>query len=487
MLVWILTDCAAGQPVTNAVMVEALTGGGQRTEPRWRRNYGSVKGRAVQLGDPEPLALAVVEGPADALALAWLRLPGLMIRAATSTAGFGWAAAGWGGPVVVIGDGGRAGRDAARLKQDWHEFEAQLKPAAEADPAAVFQARFEQALEILGEPPELESDTDRQAREKAALPKLRQAFFPPLLAPASDWADHPIPDPVLWRDAPDADQWPQPMLSVGEAAVLSGEGGLGKSYLTLALAGAAGSPDGAACGLRVRQGPVVLVSYEDAPGRIAHRLKTMTGESVPHHIHVWDDPHPLWQADPEEHGKSRPCGDWDRLWDQVREIDASLIVIDPASAALADVDVSQTGPVRQFLRALTREAGTTECGVLIVAHSTKAARNAQRRGEDPGAGVVAGSAAWFDGARGVLSLARGPWTEAGDDRLLKCVKSNYGRTGWGARLREDERDGRFAGLVCVQRYDRDALAQERGDQKAKRPAKGGMRAAAPSSAATLAE
>ena len=114
LLVWILTDCDAGQPVTNVVMVEALTGGGQRTEPRWRRNYGAVKGRAVQLGDPEPLALAVVEGPADALALARLRLPGLMIRAATSTAGFGWAAAGWGGPVVVIPDGGRAGRDAAR-------------------------------------------------------------------------------------------------------------------------------------------------------------------------------------------------------------------------------------------------------------------------------------------------------------------------------------------------------------------------------------
>ena len=57
---------------------------------------------------------------------------------------------------------------------------------------------------------------------------------------------------------------------------------------------------------------------------------------------------------------------------------ARLVVIDPVSAALADVSTSET-------------AGT---GVLLVAYDTKSARNAIVRGEDPGAGVVAGSAAW---------------------------------------------------------------------------------------------
>ena len=89
--------------------------------------------------------------------------------------------------------------------------------------------------------------------------------------------------------------------------------------------------------------------------------------------------------------------------------------------------------MRSFLRALTAEATAAGAGVLLVAHDTKAARNALARGEDPGAGVVAGSAAWFDGARGVLALARDP---VSDDRLLECVKANYGRTGWGARLIE---------------------------------------------------
>ena len=67
-------------------------------------------------------------------------------------------------------------------------------------------------------------------------------------------------------------------------------------------------------------------------------------------------------------------------------IGARLVIVDPASAALADADVSQASPVRKFLQALMHEARQAECGVLVVSHSTKAARNAMRRGNDPGAG-----------------------------------------------------------------------------------------------------
>ena len=87
------------------------------------------------------------------------------------------------------------------------------------------------------------------------------------------------------------------------------------------------------------------------------------------------------------------------------------------SAALADVSTTETGPVRAFLRALTAEAAPVGdwpgCGVLLIGHSTKAA------GDAPDAGVVAGSAAWHDGARGVLTM-----TElAGDERLIECAKA----------------------------------------------------------------
>ena len=59
-------------------------------------------------------------------------------------------------------------------------------------------------------------------------------------------------------------------------------------------------------------------------------------------------------------------------------------------------------------------------GVLLVAHSRKAARGADADPYDPG--QVAGVGAWADAARGVLTL-----TGRGDDRTLAISKANWGR------------------------------------------------------------
>ena len=102
------------------------------------------------------------------------------------------------------------------------------------------------------------------------------------------------------------------------------------------------------------------------------------------------------------------CDAWSRLWEEIKTARPSLVIVDPVSAALADADTSQTGPARTFLRLLSQEAATAGCGVLLVAHDTKSARNLAMAGQDPGAGAVAGSAAWYDGARGVLTLVPDP-------------------------------------------------------------------------------
>ena len=287
----------------------------------------------------------------------------------------------------------------------------------------------------------------------------------PVVRSAADFADAPQPAPVLWRDDPAAPDSTDvdAVLSGGEVAILASAGGLGKSTLVLELASAAvaaaelGAASRTACGLAVAAGPVVVVSFEDTPARIAHRLRWMNADDVPTAVHLVPDPTSLWVAGADR-GESHPGAQWDALWRAVRELGARLVVIDPVSAALADVSTTETGPVRSFLRALTAEAAPADgwpgCGVLLVAHDTKAARDAFRRGEDPGAGVVAGSAAWYDGARGVLSLMRDPATSS-NDRLLECVKANYGRTGWGARLRERHgAAGTFHGLDLAARLDR---------------------------------
>ena len=294
-----------------------------------------------------------------------------------------------------------------------------------------------------------------------------------LLRPAVDFAGMPQPAPVLWRDPgsydPHVPEHCDAVLSIGEVALLSAAGGLGKSTATLEIASAAaaaadlGLPFGAACGLRATPGPVVLVSYEDAPARIAARLRWAVDSDMSTGIVLWPDPEPLWSADPDARGASRHGPQWDALWREVRTAGACLVVIDPVSAALADVSTAETGPVRAFLRALTTEAAPDQdaqwdgCGVLLVAHDTKSARDAIRRGEDPGAGVVAGSAAWYDGARGVLTLSRDPRPDC-SDRLLECVKANYGRTGWGARLSERTGpSGTFHGFEQAGCLDRSGL------------------------------
>lgn len=306
-------------------------------------------------------------------------------------------------------------------------------------------AKLQQALGITKQHPDID-----------ASPQLQELFDGSILNPVSDWAKASEPSPVIWRDK--ETKWADPVLSVGEVALLTGAGGLGKSYLTLELAAAAtaqhdrkGNKEyGAACGLRVRRGSVVLVSYEDSPSRIAHRLKGITGGSFPENLYLWEDPWPLWVAITDRQSGTGPCSDWRRLWDKIQELQASLVIIDPASAALADVSTSETGPVRAFLRELALEAKNATTGVLIVAHSTKAARNAAKQGEDPGAGIVAGSAAWYDGARGILSLTHDPkGTDDPDQRLLTCIKANYGRTGWTARLTERLDQKRFCGLKLV--------------------------------------
>lgn len=100
--------------------------------------------------------------------------------------------------------------------------------------------------------------------------------------------------------------------------------------------------------------------------------------------------------------------------------------------------MSESAPVRAFLGRLRQEAEAGGFGVLVVAHNTKSARNEEAAGGNPGAGVVAGSAAWYDAARAVLSMRRDPANP--EARLVALVKANYAASGWGVRLEEVKAD-----------------------------------------------
>ena len=72
----------------DAVTLEAVTAAARRPAVRWRRTFGPARGRTFEAAAPAaPLAVALVEGEADALALARLRLPGVLVRGCGGTSG----------------------------------------------------------------------------------------------------------------------------------------------------------------------------------------------------------------------------------------------------------------------------------------------------------------------------------------------------------------------------------------------------------------
>ena len=340
-----------------------------------------------------------------------------------------------------------------------------IEACCEADDAAELcelVAEVKRTLAPSGYPAELAAiraagrvlEADPVEAERLLREKLRAPDSKP--RPIVEWSGEREPAPVLWRAEPDGDgSRPGVVLSVGEIAILSAPGGSGKSYITLAIARAAaragkgeaageahGAPFGEACGLGVRGGPVAIVSYEDSPVRMAVRLKRLGG--APDTIYCIPEPEPLFLGGADRrHGEARPGPAWGPLWEELGALDPppGLVVVDPLSSALADVSVSEAGPVRAFVRTLSREAARLKAGVLLVAHDTKAARNEARQGGEPGAGAVAGSAAWHDGARGVLYLLRRE-----NCRELTCIKANYGPSGWVVPLVERSHEGQFAGF-----------------------------------------
>ena len=317
-----------------------------------------------------------------------------------------------------------------------------------------------------------EADPDDKLREAgdakkmaAAIETARAAHDPASfvgLKPVSEFAGK-LPAPVLWMDARKGGGT---VLRVGDVALLSGAGGSGKSYVSLALAvTAARAEDGEdreACGLNVRTGPVVLLSYEDDPRTVAWRCGLIASsmadpDPAPDGVLVIPDPDPLMVADHESPGRVAEARRWPWLWKAIRSKSPSLVIVDPASAALAGVNQNDGATVRLFIRALAREAEEGGFGTLVVAHSTKGARFGQT---DVGPHAVAGSAQWMDASRGVLFMrGQGP-----KRAVIECVKSNHGPVGWAVELEADLRTrtskpDRFAGWKRLQRYSPEEWAE----------------------------
>ena len=276
---------------------------------------------------------------------------------------------------------------------------------------------------------------DGERREAVRL--WRDALDPPPPAPPAPVAVRRVegdpPAPVLSIPRPDGRR-DGAVLSVGTVALLAGAGGAAKTTLALQVAlAAAATPDGAdreACdgALIVAGGPVVFATYEDAPPVIRDRVLHMV-ERGAHLADGLDRMHlldlagwPLY-GPPAGLGYSAPptsADGWAPLWSAVEATGARLVIVDPALAAFTG-ESNAAGPVRSFIGALAATSAKRRAAVLLIAHSSKAAR---RDGDPYDPGQIGGSSHWTDGARGALSLSRA--ADNPDRHRLAVVKANYG-------------------------------------------------------------
>ena len=268
-----------------------------------------------------------------------------------------------------------------------------------------------------------------------------------------------MPDRLVWVAGKDG-----AVISEGTVCLLSGEGGVAKTTLSLQIAlhiahrhlapmqsnghgrewyesEAADLSLRECAGLTGVGGPVLFASYEDPDTvcawrlkRLAERLDEKDIESNRRALHVNAlknisvldlSRRPLYG--PPEGGtySQRPVAlsGWIDLKRAVKEARPRLIIIDPALGAYVS-EANGPAPVREFLDALGEMAKEYNAGVLLLAHSTKAARRSTDL-YDPG--HIGGSGAWHDGVRGAMVLAR----ERSEDgkslgHQLRILKANYG-------------------------------------------------------------
>ena len=233
------------------------------------------------------------------------------------------------------------------------------------------------------------------------------------------------------------------LLSEGQICLLSAEGGIGKSALAVSIAVAVAMADGINDTQQLRGrvfdgygAHVLYATYEDPKPVLARMAKTLIAIWDPNnpsqHSEVLDKISlldiagwPLFGPEAERGGsynaRPGPLPGWTALWAEAADAGAKLIILDPALAAYVG-EANAPAPVREFLSAVAREAGRIGAGVILLAHSTKSARGKTADPFDPG--LVAGSGAWADGVRGVMTMG---WDdEEPGRRVLRVPKANWG-------------------------------------------------------------
>ena len=244
---------------------------------------------------------------------------------------------------------------------------------------------------------------------------------------ASSFADVPVP----------SRRWLVPdMLPDRAVAMLSGDGGVGKSLLALQLAVAMASGTNWV-GMLPELGPVLYLSAEDELDEVHRRLADIVaGQGLDFtdladlHVASLAGRDAVLAAPDGRSGTLAPTSLWHALDARIDAIRPRLLITDNLADVFGGNEISRP-EARQFVGLLRGAAIRYDMGVLLIAHPSLA-------GLTSGSGS-SGSTAWNNSVRARLYLDR---PKGGDDadrdadaRVLRTMKANYAPTGGETRLR----------------------------------------------------
>ncbi|SCB41713.1 AAA domain-containing protein [Rhizobium multihospitium] len=249
-----------------------------------------------------------------------------------------------------------------------------------------------------------------------------------------------VVNPAEWhgKPVPVREWYVEELIPMRQVTIVNGDGGVGKSLLTLQLA-AAGAMAVDTLEMNPRAGRTLYVGAEDEAEEFHRRLLDIARS----HGRTLADLAgfcliPLADRDallavPDKSGKMLGTPLMQSIVDRACEWQPKLIVFDTA-ADLFGGDEIKRGQVRQFIGMLRQLAISVNCAVILLAHPSV-------QGIQTGTGS-SGSTAWNNSVRSRLYLTRPEAKDADTDlRILKTMKANYGTTGGEIRLRW--KDGAF--------------------------------------------
>jgi len=247
-------------------------------------------------------------------------------------------------------------------------------------------------------------------------------------------------DPAAWhgQPIPQRDWLVDGLIPIGAVTMLGGDGGLGKSLLMLQMqtATALGTPW---LGFQTMPCKSFGLYCEDDEAELHRRMAavldyqrvpfTDLGGKVQFSSRVGLASEFLER---DKYGKARgPSPVFFQVLDTVKRFGARLVILDGLHD-LFDGNENSRPEARQFINLLRRIALEIHGAVLLCAHPSMAGLNS-------GSGT-SGSTAWNNAVRSRLYLSRPKVEDGADDadndvRIIKTMKSNYGRCGDSIKIR----------------------------------------------------